>query len=481
MTNLGNLAAEEFKWVELGDQRLNERAAKIARKLAEKPAASFPKALSEAELTGYYRFVNQEEVTFESLLESHVESSKRRAEGLRRIIVAHDTTDFRFKNEEVREGLGPMDNGGQGFYAHVSVAFDSARQPLGTLAVEPWTREPKDPNAPKPTQKERYESPDKEPLRWMRAVHRVEKEMAGLDCEIIHVMDREADDYNILAELIGEQYRFVVRSSTDRLLSEEDLGENAQKKLRPFARELEVRFERSAELAHRKKKRPAKQLKTFPPRKMRKAQLSFSAGPVTIRRPDAADENLPSKLELNVVHVVELNPPEGVEPVEWFLFTKQPIETDEQIARIVDDYRARWQIEEFFKALKTGCGYEKRQHESKHALLNALAIFLTIAWQLLLLRHVSRAPETRDLPATEFLSPTQLHIIHAKSEGRLRATPSVRDVVLALARFFGGHLRANGEPGWQVLGRAYESLLAHESGWRLAIKASSLLPKDLPL
>ena len=88
----------------------------------------------------------------------------------------------------------------------------------------------------------------------------------------------------------------------------------------------------------------------------------------------------------------------------------------------------------------------------------------------MLLRHVSRAPETRDLPASEFLTPTQIQIIRAKSEGRL----GVRDAVLALARFFGGHLKSNGEPGWQVLGRAYESLLAHEYGWRLAIQASDL-------
>jgi hypothetical protein len=472
MTDLGNLAAGEFKWVELGDKRLNERAGKIAGKLAEMPAATFPKALSEAELTAYYRFVNHETVTFESLLDSHVESTKRRVEGFRRIIVAHDTTDFRFKDEEIREGLGPMDNGGQGFYAHVSLAFDSARQPLGTLAVEPWTREAKDPKAPKPTKKERYESPDKESLRWLRAVGKVEKQLAGQDCEVIHVMDREADDYHLLAALLGQEHRFVIRSSTDRLLSQENPGENAEKKLRSFARQFEVRFERSAELAHRKKKRPAKQVKTFPPRKARTAQLSFSAGPVTLRRPDAANKNLPCALALNLVHVVELNPPEDAQPVEWFLLTNQPIDTGEQIARVVDDYRARWSIEEFFKALKTGCGYEQRQHESKHALLNALAIFLTIAWQLLLLRHISRASETRDLPASEFLTPTQIQIIRAKSEGRLGPSPCVRDAVLALARFFGGHLKSNGEPGWQVLGRAYESLLAHEYGWRLAIQAS---------
>jgi IS4 transposase len=38
--------------------------------------------------------------------------------------------------------------------------------------------------------------------------------------------------------------------------------------------------------------------------------------------------------------------------------TTEAVETAEQVAAVVDAYRARWLIEEFFKALKTGCGFE---------------------------------------------------------------------------------------------------------------------------
>lgn len=468
MSEMSIAVADEFAWVELGDKRLNTRATTLAKTLATNPAAGFPKVLSESELTAYYRFVNNENVTFEGLFEAHVDATKRRAQHVSRVIVAHDTTDFRFSEEVVRKGLGPMDNGGQGFYGHASVAFDSLRQPLGALAFEEWTRKAKDPNAPKPTKKERYEAPDNESLRWMRAVNRTEKELAGNGVDIIHVMDREADDYDILVELVNDRRKFVVRASTDRRLS----GEQLNQKLKPFARTLDVRVERSAKLAHRKKKRPAKEVKKFPPRESRIAQLSFSAGTVILRRPNRADNQLPHELELNVVHVIELNPPKDCEAVEWFLLTNQAIDTEEQILRIVDDYRTRWGIEEFFKALKTGCSIEKRQHESKHALLNALAIFFPIAWALLTLRHVSRDPRTRDLPATEILTPPQIEIIRLKSKGKLGPAPTVRDAVMALARYFGGHLRRNGDPGWQVLGRAYESLLLVQLGWWLATNAS---------
>lgn len=65
--------------------------------------------------------------------------------------------------------------------------------------------------------------------------------------------------------------------------------------------------------------------------------------------------------------------------------------------RVVDIYRMRWLIEEYFKALKTGCAIEKRQLESKHALVNALAVLIPIAWRLLRLRALAR--ENASAPA----------------------------------------------------------------------------------
>ena len=48
---------------------------------------------------------------------------------------------------------------------------------------------------------------------WMRAVHRTEKELAGTGAALVHVMDREADDYDILCELRSHSYQFVIEPS----------------------------------------------------------------------------------------------------------------------------------------------------------------------------------------------------------------------------------------------------------------------------
>ena len=66
-------------------------------------------------------------------------------------------------------------------------------------------------------------------------------------------------------------------------------------------------------------------------------------------------------------------------------------------------------IEEFFKALKTGCAFEKRQIESLHTLENALAIFVPIAWILLRLRSIAR--DYPDLPATFVLEPVEVTVL----------------------------------------------------------------------
>src|SRR5213075_952757 len=109
---------------------------------------------------------------------------------------------------------------------------------------------------------------------------------------------------------------------------------------------------------------------------------------VELPRTSESGEAESATTEVNVIHVFEKRPPAAEPPVEWFLLTNLSIDTPEAIAFAVDCYRARWVIEEFFKALKTGCQYESRQLESAGSLLNALAIFSPVAWRLLLLRHL---------------------------------------------------------------------------------------------
>jgi hypothetical protein len=186
---------------------------------------------------------------------------------------------------------------------------------------------------------------------------------------------------------------------------------------------------------------------------------------LTLQRPNYGGAALPKWLPVNVVHVLETDPPEGEKPVEWTLLTTEPIETERDVLAVVDYYRARWTIEEYFKALKQGCAVEKRQLETYETLSKALAIFVPIAWKLLEVRTLARTAPA--LPATEVLTPTQLQVLNACGPIELPATPTVQDALLAVAKL-GGHIKNNGQPGWQVLGRGFEQLITLEAGWLAA-------------
>jgi hypothetical protein len=181
---------------------------------------------------------------------------------------------------------------------------------------------------------------------------------------------------------------------------------------------------------------------------------------VTIPRPRTASKSSLVELTLNLVHVLEQDPPAGCEPVEWWLWTNEPVATDDQVIAVVDAYRTRWVI---------GCAFEKRQLETMHALLNARAVFTPVASRLLFLRNLARHKPKGD--ASRALTPSQLLCLrgaYQKLHNRsLPARLTVRDAMLAVAKL-GGHITNNGSPGWIVLGRGLDKLLNIEVGYWLA-------------
>ena len=186
---------------------------------------------------------------------------------------------------------------------------------------------------------------------------------------------------------------------------------------------------------------------------------------VTLLRPKNLGSDYPKELSINVVVVEEIDTPEGEPPVYWRLYTTEPIETACDIERAVDVYRCRWRIEEYFKALKTGCAIQKRQLESGQGLMNVVALFIPIAWQILRLRTLARADAER--PASRIMTPLQIKILRKKSRKKLPRALSVADAFVAVAAL-GGHLKRNGPPGWLTLARGYELLLTLEQGAILA-------------
>ena len=452
----------ELEAVNLGDPRRDRRALAIASRLATQPEASLPVAMGgDAALEALYRHLASSEVSLEQVVRPHAERTVARVKEAGCAYAISDTTGCTFSGNVRREGLGPVDSAfDQGFRAHVTlaVATDGSRCPLGLLAVGTRVRVGKKPKG------------HNESDRWSQGMDVVEAHFQPR--QLIHLADRESDIFDLIAEATERGWRFIFRATYDRRLVPDTEGGGVAK-LFAAVNEQAPRFRIDVPLSARPRgKRPPKQIAAFPVRQGRLAELCFSAMKVKLKRPN----DMPARghaewVEVNVVRAWEPAPPAGEAAVEWLLYTSEPISTEEEIRAVVEGYRTRWVIEEYFKALKTGCAFESRQLESAHALLNLFAYSLIVAYALLLMRTLARAK--KDRPATDVLTPFQLRCLRLLSRGKLERTPTIRQALLRTAAL-GGHIKNNGDPGWRTLSRGWQKLLAAEEVLQLAQAAGDL-------
>jgi Transposase DNA-binding/Transposase DDE domain len=438
------------------ENRLNLRLGAIVSTLAKNPSLSLPEAFDSAGLEGAYRFFGNHRVTPTEILSKHYEATRARSEGEGDFLIAHDSTSFSYRYDGNRAGLGRIQRvsarSNQTFSAHVSLAIsaDGSRRPLGVSGFHTWTRGPERNGA--------------EYQRWEAQIRASSVQLGGLK-HAIHLADREADDYEMFCALQRDGHRFVMRCLHNRLLAEAE----GRKKLHEALAEIDTSVEREARLTRRTERKTKILQERHPTRGARTAKLRVAATTVALKRPSARrltpSTDLPESLSINVVRVWEPEPPPGEEPVEWYLYTTDPIDTPEQQLKIVDYYRARWVIEEYFKAIKTGCDFESRQLQDYEGLINLLAIFAPIAYHLLLIRSESRrAPEQT---ALSVISEEKLDVLRALGRRPLSDAPTTRDVYLAIAAL-GGHIKYAPDPGWLTLARGYEKLETLTEGWRAA-------------
>lgn len=442
------------------DERLNKRLGAIVAALAANPSESLPRLFDSAGLEAAYRFFGNHRVSPEDILAPHIDATRDRCSGRDEILVAHDSTTFSYRHNGERDGLGRTQkqkaNSAQAFMSHVSLAIsaDATRRPIGIGALKCWTRD------------DETKASWNEASRWEAQVRAASNSLDAHD-RAIHLMDREADDYQMFVGFVRDGYRFVARCLTNRCI-ETPVGIS---KLRTRFESVDAMIDREVPLTRRKPHRDKVLKKLYPARAFRTAKLSVAASAVSIKQPRIKRLHhpnlpLPLTLTLNVVRVWEPEPPEGEEPVEWYLYTSEPISTSEEALKVVDYYRARWTAEEYFKALKTGCAFESRQLRDYEGLTNLLATFAPIAFRLLLIR--SEARRVPDESALTVVTPEHIEILRAKGRTKLSPSPTTREVYLAIA-VLGGHIKySKHDPGWLTLARGFEKLEVLLEGYMIA-------------
>jgi hypothetical protein len=467
-TTLTEDITAEFVGAELGDERRRKRLLEIVGALDAGPALGFPRAVgSEAELEASYRFINNDAFEMADVLEPHYASTHARAAHAERVVVVHDTSSIEYTTPAPRKGLGwTTAYGRQGFLAHVSLILDFAGLPLGVGNVETITRSGVKQRARTNSHKVITADTDRESLRWIRGVEAIEDARDDHGYDAIHVIDAEGDFFELFATMNEQGASFVIRAGQlDRWIQQD----GNDWRVREAIEKIAPRATRTVALSARGKNRdrPRAIERKHPEREARDARLSVGSTRVTLVKSRYSDfEGEP--FEVNIVRVWEREPPPNQAPIEWVLFTNQDVSTKTKLMQVVDIYRLRWTIEDYFKAMKSGCSLEKRQVESYAALCKVFALFVPIAYRLLFLRGLERrAPLTS---VTTAFSPTEIHLMrNAPSNQSLPEPKTVEDGLRHLARL-GGHLKRNGPPGWSTLGGGYERLLMMRLGWELALR-----------
>ena len=164
-------------------------------------------------------------------------------------------------------------------------------------------------------------------------------------------------------------------------------------------------------------------------------------------------------LSVQVVHMSEPEPPEGAKPVEWFLITTVAVSSVEDAMRVVGWYVLRWRIEDWHRALKSGCEVEETSHHTAVRLERVTAINAVIAWRIMLMALLARKTPTG--PAELLFSDLELLVIgdYATKLPRMPKAKTLKGAVLIVAIMAGYRNRKHDPPpGHQKIWQGYSCL-----------------------
>ena len=86
---------DEMKTADLKDKRLNNRLGEVLSQLGGHPTASIPAACGgHAEMTAAYRLFDNENATFEAILQPHIDATRQRIVAHPVVLVVQDTSEI---------------------------------------------------------------------------------------------------------------------------------------------------------------------------------------------------------------------------------------------------------------------------------------------------------------------------------------------------------------------------------------------------
>ncbi len=399
----------------------------------------------------FHRFLGNEKVTAERIIESWSESTVAAVAG-RHVLAIQDTSEIHFNTTpQRRRGLGEIGKGNNhGVLLHPLLAVDAENGScLGLLSGEIWTREGR-----RTVRHECRELSDRESQRWVSTVVAA-RPLLDRAAAVTLLSDRESDVFTLYACAAEQGCQVVVRARHDRKLANDawlyaTVDAEARKGRRIVA--LPARAQRPA----------------------RKAHLELRFATVDLARPQTRFlRHLPQSLPMTIVDVREIDAGHAVEPLHWRLLTSHRIANAEDAWRVVSWYKQRWIIEQFFRALKAqGFRLEDSQVGSAERLIKLVAIAAkaaVITMQLVHARDGSPQPANMVFDHTRLAALAVLNLQYEARNSRLKNPHPPESLAWAawiIARLGGWDAYPSSKPPGPITfknGMQYFQAFAH--GW----------------
>jgi hypothetical protein len=340
-------------------------------------------------IIGFGRFLANGKVTASRLIEGWGAQTAEVCAG-RHVLALQDTSEINFATSEGhRRGLGEIGKGsGRGLLLHAMIGVDASTGGLlGLVTGKIWTRE----GRVQISHDERGLT-DKESERWLSTAQAAKGVLARATM-VTAISDREADIYAKWSRVPDRKLHLLIRAMHDRSI--QGGGKLSGAALIPAGMAV------VEDLRERKGRPP------------RKAHLLVRYGQVVLRRPKRTlEKDLPQTVEVSLVEVSEVNPPEGAEPILWRLLTTHPVEDTAMAWQIVEWYRQRWIVEQFFRTLKQqGLKLEDSQIESAERLIKLTAIAARAAIVIMQLVQARDGKSHQRIDVA--FSPAEIKTLHA--------------------------------------------------------------------
>ena len=300
---------------------------------------------------------------------------------------------------------------------------------------------------------------EKESYRWLEA-YRDSCELAekSSDTQVIHVTDREGDIFEIFWEYQSSKEKgrvadYIVRSSHNRTVYP------AGKPANTLIKELEgsnVLGEISFDIIKREDNIS------------RHVCQTVQATTVEIKSRYGADR--PNQITtINAIYLKETDCPESEKPVIWCLLTSLPINSLEEIKKIVSYYLSRWEIEIIFKTYKSGCKIEEKSLRSAERLYPLFSLFLIVAWRVNFLLHMSRV--SPNVSCIAFFDESEWkagYVAATRNRNIPESPPTMREMMRYIAKL-GGYLgrKKDPDPGIKVIWVGICKLMNYADAWDL--------------